>query len=91
MYCCFIGNSTLNCYIDLLHNIFILVVICLTLTAPANGRIDCSLGDNGVPNAGEFCSLTCEDGYKISGSARRMCQNNELWSGASTSCSRGTT
>ena len=46
--------------------------------------IDCSLGDDGVPDPGETCTVTCDDGYQ--GSGPRTCQNDGSWSGTDTIC-----
>ena len=51
--------------------------------------ISCSLGGNGVPNAGETCTVTCNNGYQLTGSGTRNCQNDGSWSGSDAMCSRG--
>ena len=63
------------------------VPTCPRLTAPANGDIDCSLGDDGETNPGDTCTLTCDDGFDLGGSASRTCMDDETWSGSTTSCS----
>ena len=55
-----------------------LLATCRSLTRPNMGMINCSLGDNGVPNPGETCTVTCDAGYQ--GSGVRTCQNNGNWS-----------
>ena len=61
-------------------------VRCAQLTAPANGDIDCSLGDDGEANPGETCTFTCDGGFQLSGSASRTCRSTRDWSGTTTSC-----
>ena len=72
----------------LLSNLFI-VLTCPPLTAPDNGDIDCSLGDDGVPHEGDTCSFTCDDGYDLNGTNARTCQNDGTWSGTQAMCSAG--
>ena len=38
---------------------YLLLVTCLSLTAPTNGMISCSLGGNNIHNPGESCTFTC--------------------------------
>jgi len=54
---------------------------CGALTAPDNGNIDCSSEDE--------CSFTCNDGFVISGSTVRTCQDDNTWSGIHPTCIRG--
>ena len=61
-------------------------IACLQLTAPVNGNIDCSVGDDGETNVGETCTFTCHDGYELSGSVKRSCLNEQSWSGSETMC-----
>ncbi|XP_065905188.1 P-selectin-like [Dysidea avara] len=65
-------------------------ITCPPLTAPDNGGIDCSLGDDGVPHEGDTCSFTCDDGYDLTGSDIRTCQNDGMWSGTEAMCNRVT-
>ena len=74
-------------YITYLLICVCVVPTCPRLTAPANGDVDCSLGDDGQPNPGDTCTFTCDDGFGLSGSASRTCMNDETWSGSTTSCS----
>ena len=46
---------------------------------PSNGIINCSLGDNGVPDPSEICVYTCYTGYMLTGSNARTCQSNGSW------------
>jgi len=61
---------------------------CPTLTAPANGDIDCSLGDDGIPTNGDTCTFTCDDGYGRDGPEERECRQM-LWSGRDVICVEG--
>ena len=62
---------------------------CQPLTAPDNGDIDCSLGNDGQPSLGDTCTFKCDDGYELSGSNNRTCQIDGSWSGTDTVCTRG--
>ena len=66
----------------------ILYIACPPLTAPDNGDIDCSLGDDGEANVGDTCSFTCDLGYELTGSDTRSCQIDGSWSGNETECTR---
>ena len=63
--------------------------MCPPLTAPDNGDIDCSLGDDGEANPGDTCTFTCDDGHAPGGSTSRTCQDDGSWSGTDTTCTRG--
>ena len=54
-----------------------------------NGKVDCSLGDVGIPSYGDTCSFTCNDGYELTGNDTRTCQSNGTWSGSDSVCRRG--
>ena len=72
--------------------VYVSYVACPSLSAPANGNIDCSLGDDNIPTAGDRCTFTCDDGFRLGGSSRRVCQirsGRGRWSGEETTCSRG--
>ena len=58
------------------------------LIGPANGMISCSLGGDGLPNPEETCTVTCDDGYELTGSDSRTCQNDGSWNGSDAMCSR---
>ena len=65
---------------------------CNLLSAPDNGMIDCSLGGDGVPTAGDTCRFTCNDGFEISGSQARRCRirnNRGRWTGNQATCNMG--
>ena len=65
------------------------LVLCLSLTNPNNGMINCSLGNNGAPSYEDTCSFTCNTGYELTGSDTRTCQSDGSWSGIETDCNRG--
>ena len=60
--------------------------VCPPLTAPDNGDIDCSLGDDGEANPGDTCTFTCDDGHELSGRGRRTCRDDGTWSGLAATC-----
>ena len=62
---------------------------CPPLTAPDNGDIDCSLGDDGEANPGDSCDFTCINNFGVVGSASRTCQVDGTWTGTQTSCQTG--
>ena len=66
-----------------------LLVTCSSLTSPSNGRINCLLGGNGIPNPEETCTVTCNTGYELMGNSIRTCQNNGTWTGISAACLGG--
>ena len=59
---------------------------CPLLSALTNGTFNCSLEGDGVPNPGENCTITCNNGYQLMGSGRRTCRNNGSWSGTDAMC-----
>ena len=65
---------------------YILIVSCPPLTAPSNGTINCSLGDDGVLSYEDTCSFTCDTDYVLTGSDTRTCQSDGSWSGSNTIC-----
>ena len=56
----------------------LLVITCLVLSAPENGMISCSPGND---SPGDTCTLTCDDGFEISGTQSRTCQDDGTWNG----------
>ena len=66
------------------------IVICLSLSNPNNGIINCSLGDDRVPSYEDTCSFTCNTGYELTGNNTRTCQSNGSWNGSDAVCRRGT-
>ncbi|XP_065894428.1 protein mesh-like isoform X2 [Dysidea avara] len=62
---------------------------CKPLSAPNNGMIDCSLGDDGVPTNGDMCTFTCNNGFDLSGSQTNKCRirnNRGKWTGNQATC-----
>jgi len=51
--------------------------------------IDCPPGDDNIPSYEDICSLTCNIGYMLMGSATRVCQSDGSWNGTDTVCTRG--
>ena len=70
-----------------------LLIACQPLTAPDNGDIDCSLGDDNVPTNRDSCTFTCDDGFRLRGSTGRNCRirrGRAQWTGDETTCAGGT-
>jgi len=62
---------------------------CQSLDILVNGKMTCSLGDDGVPTEDDTCSFTCNDGFELSGSSSRKCQirnGRGRWTGRRTNC-----
>jgi len=71
-------------------NVLCLIVpVCPPLTAPDNGKIDCSLKGDGDANPGDTCTFSCDGGYELQGSSVRTCRNSGVWSGTSAVCEKG--
>jgi len=63
-----------------------IVITCPVLTAPDNGQISCSPGND---SPGDTCTFTCDDGFEISGTQSRACQDDGTWNGEDdTVCTR---
>ena len=87
--CVNIDNSVYNTY-ECTHIYTTAEIICRVLTAPDNGDVDCSLGDDGEANPGDTCTFKCNTGFGIEdGSISRTCQIDGTWSGRRTECGRG--
>ena len=56
-------------------------MLCPSIGAPDNGAIDCS-----GSCMGDTCTVTCDPGYELSGSATRTCQDDGSWSGTEAVC-----
>ena len=62
----------------------------MALDDPSNGMITCMLGADGIPSAGDNCTLTCNNGYEIRiGDSMRTCLSTGIWSGSDAMCTRG--
>ncbi len=59
---------------------------CPALRDPENGSVDD--GDN-LP--GTIAKYTCDYGFKLVGSSKRLCQNYGSWAGEAPICKRKTT
>ena len=59
---------------------------CPVLSNPNNGRMTCSVENDGVSFNGDTCSFTCNTGYELTGSDTRTCQSDGSWSGSKTFC-----
>ena len=64
-------------------------IVCPSFADPNNGKLNCTLGDDGVPSYEDTCSFTCNAGYELTGSDTRTCQSDGSWSGTETLCRRG--
>jgi len=82
--------------VKVLHVMFklLIVIICLfslatcpVIMSPVNGSSECSLETS---NVGETCTISCDDGYDVTGDATRTCENSGNWSGNVAACTRGT-
>jgi len=40
-------------------------------------------------DVGDTCTITCDDGFELSGSDTRTCQDDGTWSGTDATCSEG--
>jgi len=64
----------------------ILLVPCFPLTPPQNGKMTCSLGDDGALSYRDTCTFTCDAGYELFASETRTCHGYGRWSGTDTIC-----
>ena len=65
-----------------------LLLACPSLNDPSNGMISCILGGDGVPDPGDTCTYTCNNGYVLTNSNTRTCQSDGSWSNSALMCSR---
>ena len=65
------------------------VVKCQELSKFDNGNVNCSLGDDGVHSYQDNCSITCNEGYILTGDETKTCQSDGSWSGIDAMCKRG--
>ena len=66
-----------------LTNIICYAVVCSTLSAPSNGRVD-QRGNQ----PGDTATYSCNTNYELSGARTRICQNDGSWSGRAPTCTR---
>ena len=64
-------------------------VTCQNISKLDNGKVDCSLGDDGVLSYQDTCSVTCDTGYTLTGSRSRTCLRYGHWGGMNGICNRG--
>ncbi len=67
------------------------IVRCPSLTGPANGRVNISIGAHGVTlGLGAMATYTCNTGYGLVGVATRTCvssgSTSGTWSGSIPTC-----
>jgi len=73
-----------------MYNIFAVLPLCQFLDDIDNGRVNCSLGEDGVPNEGDTCIYVCDEGFYVTGNTIvRECQSDGNWSGNEPTCERG--
>ena len=64
--------------------------LCQPLEDIDDGRVECSLGDDGVPTEGDTCIYVCDEGFVVIGdTVTRECQSDGTWSGSEPTCERG--
>ena len=68
---------------------YIHALVCLMLDNPADGNINCSLGDDKIPTHEDTCSFTCDTGYELTGNDIRTCESDGNWSGTEINCTKG--
>ncbi|XP_052500473.1 sushi, von Willebrand factor type A, EGF and pentraxin domain-containing protein 1 [Budorcas taxicolor] len=56
---------------------------CPRLRQPKHGRLSCSAGEMSYRTV---CLVTCDEGYRLEGSARLTCQVNAQWDGPEPRC-----
>ncbi|XP_077904066.1 sushi, von Willebrand factor type A, EGF and pentraxin domain-containing protein 1 isoform X2 [Ictidomys tridecemlineatus] len=56
---------------------------CPHLRQPKHGHISCSTGEMSYKTT---CLVTCDEGYRLEGSAKLTCQGNAQWDGAEPRC-----
>jgi len=56
----------------------------------ANGRVECSLKEDGKINLGDTCHHKCNYGYILTDNVTRACQSDRSWSGNEPTCEKGT-
>jgi len=61
------------------------ILVCDSLIESVNGVLECLLGDD-IPDPGESCNVTCDDGYELTGNATRTCQDDGTWDGEEAEC-----
>ena len=62
-------------------------VQCPALYNPTNGTLLCSQVNSLEFSYQDNCTLHCDVGYQLTGTANRTCQGDSSWSGSLASCS----
>ena len=75
--------SSLLCILLYIH-----ALVCPLLNNPADGIINCSLGDDKVPTYEDTCGFTCNTGYELVGNDTRTCESDGNWSGTEINCTK---
>ncbi len=57
-------------------------IVCTPLPAPENGAVD----QLSPVTAFSVATFTCDEGYDLEGSNRRLCRSSGQWTGSDTSC-----
>jgi len=71
--------------VELMRSCFVLhLVLCYQLEAPDNGIIACT-----GHHYEDVCVFSCDNGYQLTGSDTRACQNDASWSGSEAECIPG--
>lgn len=65
------------------------IVKCQQRPNAENGNVNCALGADGIFSYQDTCTVTCNTGYALTGSATRMCQSDGSWSGMDNPCKKG--
>ena len=79
IYKCYIQYAFILILLFITFSLIALVTTCPVLSTPDNGQISCSPGND---SPGDTCTLTCDDGFEISGTESRTCQDDGTWNGA---------
>jgi len=72
------------------HNIFVFYVVNCQEPTIDNGKVNCSLGDDGIYSFEDTCDVLCNLGFTLSGSGTKMCLSDASWSNVDAICERGT-
>ena len=51
--------------------------------------MSCTSGKVGIGYERDTCSITCNTGYKLTGSDTKTCQSDGSWNGSDSMCRRG--
>ena len=76
------NNYHFNNYAKQLHPYF-LFSVCESLSNPTNGGV---VINDSTRVVGSIATYSCDDGFLLSGSIERECQDNGMWSGNEPLC-----